>query len=395
MFNRNLSILLLSQIFSFTAAPITVFLSGIIGSSMIDTKSLATLPIALSVVGTSLGSIFASYLMSVKGRKFGFMSATLITSFSALIASFSILNNLFILYCLCNFLIGIGLAFTAQYRFAAAESVAKDFIPKAISYILFASMIGALLGPNIATLTKDYISSNLYVGSYVFLSLLTILPFFFLIFYKNEMTISENVKKNKFEGRDYYALLTQPRFAQAIVGAGIGYACMAFLMNAFPISMHLIDNMSIGKTGFVIQMHLFGMFLPSLFTGNLVKRYGHSKIMYAGVFVLLTCIACNFINQSFYNYLFGLMLLGVGWNFLFIAGTSLLIISYKDEEKFKAQGLNDFFVFSTQSVGAILAGLLLNLYGWQLINLLCIPFLFIIIIFVFIADTKNNIKLKI
>ena len=362
---------------------------------MIDVKSLATLPIALMIVGTSLGSIFASYLMSIKGRKFGFMTATLITSSSALIASYSIWNNLFILYCFCNFFIGIGHAFTAQYRFAAAESVSKNFIPKAISYILFASMIGALLGPNIATLTKNYISSNLYVGSYVFLALLTIIPFFFLIFYKNENISIDRNNINKNEGRTYYTLLTQPRFAQAIIGAGIGYACMSFLMNAFPISMHLIDNMGIGKTGFVIQMHIFGMFIPSLFTGNLVKKYGHSKIMYAGVLILLICIIFNFSNQSFYNYLFGLMLLGVGWNFLFIAGTSLLIISYKEEEKFKAQGLNDFFVFSTQSLGAIFAGLLLNLYGWQFINLICIPFLFIIVIFVFIADRKEAIELKI
>jgi len=390
VFNRNLSIILLAQIFSFTAAPITVFLSAIIGSSMIDIKFLATLPIALMILGTSIGSIFASYLMSIKGRKFGFMAATLITSFAALLASFAILNNLFILYCLCNFLIGIGYAFTAQYRFAAAESVSKIFIPKAISYILFASMIGALLGPNIATLTKDYISSSVYVGSYVFLALLTIIPFFFLIFYKNEKIIINSNENIKFQGRGYFTLLAQPKFAQAIVGAGIGYACMAFLMNAFPISMHLIDNMSIGKTGFVIQMHIFGMFLPSLFTGNLVKKYGHSKIMYAGVFILLVCIICNFVSQSFYNYLVGLMLLGVGWNFLFIAGTSLLIISYKEEEKFKAQGLNDFFVFSTQSIGALFAALLLNLYGWQLINLLCIPLLFVIIVFVFFADNQEK-----
>jgi len=251
-------------------------------------------------------------------------------------------------------------------------------------------MIGALLGPNIATLTKDFISSNVYVGSYVFLSLLTILPFFFLIFYQNEKIIINDNKNIKLEGRDYFTLLTQPRFAQAIVGAGIGYACMSFLLNAFPISIHLIDNMSIGKTGFVIQMHIFGMFLPSLFTGNLVKKYGHSKVMYAGVFILLICIVCNFVNQSFYNYLVGLMLLGVGWNFLFIAGTSLLIISYNEEERFKAQGLNDFFVFSTQSLGALLAGLLLNLYGWQLINLLCIPLLFVIVIFVFFADSLEK-----
>ena len=161
---------------------------------------------------------------------------------------------------------------------------------------------------------------------------------------------------------------------------------MTLLMTATPISMHLIDDISIGKTSFVIQMHILGMFLPSLFTGSLVTKYGHSKIMYVGIIILTICIFLNFINQSFYNYLFGLILLGVGWNFLFIAGTSLLIISYKPEEKFKAQGLNDFLVTGTQAIGALSAGLLLNLFGWQFINLLCIPLLIFVVLVVFRAD---------
>ena len=161
---------------------------------------------------------------------------------------------------------------------------------------------------------------------------------------------------------------------------------MSLLMTATPISMHLMDHISIGKTSFVIQMHIFGMFLPSLFTGSLVKKHGHSKIMYIGIIILIICIFLNFINQNFYNYLFGLILLGIGWNFLFIAGTSLLIISYKPEEKFKAQGLNDFLVSGTQAVGALSAGLLLNLFGWQFINLLCIPLLILIVLVVLRAD---------
>ena len=169
---------------------------------------------------------------------------------------------------------------------------------------------------------------------------------------------------------------------------------MSFLMTATPISMHLFDHISIGKTGFVIQMHIFGMFLPSLVTGNLIKKYGHSKIMYFGVIILLLCILINFVNQSFYNYLFGLILLGIGWNFLFISGTSLLIISYKPEEKFKAQGFNDFFVFSTQATGALSAGFLLNIFGWQFVNILCVPLLVIVIFTVYIANITQKSIIK-
>ena len=390
MFNRNLIILSISQIFSFTAAPITVFLSGIIASNMTDIKYLVTLPTALMIVGTSLGSIIASYLMSKTGRKFGFMFSTIITSLAALLASYAVSKNLFFYYCLSNLLIGIGFAFTAQYRFAAAESVSKKFIPTAISIILFSSMIGALLGPNVATFTKNFISTSVYSGSYIFLSLLTIIPFFLLFFYVNENNekSDEIILNNK--ARSYLALISQPRFAQAIISSAIGYVTMALLMTATPISMHLMDHIGIGKTSFVIQMHIIGMFLPSLVTGNLIKKYGHSKIMYFGVIILLLCILINFANQSFYNYLFGLILLGIGWNFLFISGTSLLIISYKPDEKFKAQGLNDFFVFSTQATGALSAGFLLNIFGWQFINILCAPLLLIVILTVYIADIKKK-----
>ncbi len=393
MFNKNLALLFLSQIFSFTAAPITVFLSGIIGSSMTNSKSLVTLPTALMIVGTSLGSLFASFLMSKIGRKFGFMAGTIITSMAGLLAAYSVTNNLFSYYCISNLLIGIGFAFTAQYRFAAAESVSKKFIPSAISIILFGSMIGALIGPNVATYTKDLIVSNVYAGSYLFLSILTIIPFFFLIFYKNEKQIIDYKNDIKKIPRSFYNLLSQPKFTQAVFSAGIGYVTMTFLMTATPISMHIIDGISIDKTSFVIQMHILGMFMPSIFTGNLIKKYGHSKIMYFGILILLLCIFLNFIDQNFYNYLFALILLGIGWNFLFISGTSLLILSYEPHEKFKSQGLNDFIVFTTQATGALSAGFLLNLFNWQTINLICIPTLVLVSLVIYKSDKfmKNNI----
>ncbi len=389
MFNRNLILLFLSQIFSFTAAPITVFLSGIIGSTMINSKSLVTLPTALMIVGTSLGSLFASFLMSKIGRKLGFMCATIITSLSALLAAFSVTNNYFVFYCFSNLFIGIGFAFTAQYRFAAAESVSNKNIPTAISIILFGSMIGALIGPNVATYTKDIVSNSIYTGSYLFLAILTIIPFFLLFFYKNENII---IKKEQFynkEPRSYIKLLSQPKFTQAVFSAGIGYVTMTFLMTATPISMHIVDGISIDKTSFVIQMHILGMFLPSLFTGNLIKKHGHSKIMYLGILILFLCILLNFIDQSFYNYLFALILLGIGWNFLFISGTSLLMLSYEPHEKFKSQGLNDFIVFSTQATGALSAGFLLNLYNWKVINLLCIPLLIMVFLVIYRSNNKK------
>ena len=394
MFNKNLILLTFSQIFSFTAAPITVFLSGIIGASMIETKSLATLPVALMVVGTAFGSIFASYTMSKLGRKYGFMIGSLIISISALFASYSVFKNFFIIYCISNFLIGIGHAFASQYRFAAAENVKKDFIPNAISIILFGSMIGALIGPNIATITKDFIPLRIYSGSYIFLSLLTIIPFFFFLFYSDVKITREKTNK-KFFKRSYIKLLFQPKFFQAVVSACVGYCIMSLLMTATPISMHIHNHISIGKTGFVIIFHIIAMFMPSLITGSLIKKFGQNNVMFLGVFVFFMSIFLNFVHQSFYNYFFGLIFLGIGWNFLFISGSTLLVSSYKSEEKFKAQGLNDFIVFTSQAIGALSAGFLLNNFGWKLINLFCIPLLLILVITILISNKKENLSKKI
>ena len=161
-------------------------------------------------------------------------------------------------------------------------------------------------------------------------------------------------------------------------------------MTATPISMHIHNHISLGKTGFVIMFHIFAMFLPSLITGNLIKKFGINRIMYAGVFIFLISISFNFVSQNFYNYLVGLILLGIGWNFLFISGTALLMTSYNSEEKFRAQGLNDFVVFSTQAIGALSAGYLLNIFGWKFINLMCIPLLIIIVLTIMISENRER-----
>jgi MFS family permease len=389
MITKNLIIITLAQVFSFTAAPITVFLSGIIGSNMVIEKTLATLPAALMIVGTALGSIFASFTMSIIGRKFGFILGAIIVSCSSLLASYAVHSNLFVIYCLTNFLIGIGYAFTAQYRFAAAESVSKNYIPTAISIILFASILGALIGPNIAIIAKDIIPNSAYSGSYIFLSILTIIPIFLFLFYTNEKKISAQ-KITATSKRSYLELFSQPKFIQAVVVTGLAYSIMSFLMTATPISMHILNHISLGKTGFIIMLHIIAMFIPSLITGKLIKKFGHSEIMYAGVIILFFSIFFNFINQDFYNYLISLILLGLGWNFLFISGTALLVLSYAPDEKFRAQGLNDFVVFSTQALGALFAGYLLGFFGWKNINLFCIPILILILLIIFITDRKDK-----
>ena len=385
--NKNLWLLILSQIFAFTAAPVTVFLSGIIGSQFSPIKSLATLPMALSVVGIAIFAIFAAKLMSIIGRRLGFILASIGSSLASLISAYSIIIESFILYNLGCFLIGAGVAFSHQYRFAAVETVDKDLAPKAISIILLAGIGSAFIGPNLANISKDLISEHLYSGSYLALAALTLTSTIFLIFYKDGHKKTDVIKVNS---RSYFELISQPRFLQALISSAFAYAVMSFLMTATPISMHVMEKISITKTGYVIQLHIAAMFLPSLITGNLIKKFGHSRIMYAGVLLFSITILTSLFEQSFLNYLTALVFLGLGWNFLFISGTSLLVLSYREEEKFKAQGFNDLIVYSVQAVASLSAGVFISLTSWKTMNLVCIIFLVIISISTLRADLKKN-----
>ena len=385
--NKNLWLLILSQVFAFTAGPVTVFLSGIIGSQFSPIKSLATLPMALSIVGIAIFAIFAAKVMSIIGRRAGFIFASILSSLSSLLAAYSIIIESFILFNFSCFLLGAGVAFSHQYRFAAVETVRKDMAPKAISIILLAGIGSAFIGPNLANISKEIISDHLYAGSYIALAVLTLTSTIFLIFYKDGYK-PNNV--NKKISRSYLGLISQPRFLQALVASAFAYAVMSFLMTATPISMHVMEKISLTKTGLVIQLHIAAMFLPSLVTGNLIRKFGHSKIMYAGAALFSITILTSLFEQNFVNYLVALIFLGFGWNFLFISGTSLLVLSYKENEKFKAQGFNDFIVYSIQAIASLSAGVFLTLTSWKIMNLICIIFLAIIVLSTLRADFREK-----
>ena len=385
--NSNLVVLTLSQIFSFTAAPVTVFLSGIIGSQISPLKSLSTLPMSISVVGIAIGAVIASKLMSITGRKVGFIVASAGNTLVSVLAAYSIFIQSFSLYCFVNFFLGMGMAFTHQYRFAAAESVNKDKVPRAISIILLGGIVSAFIGPSVANFSKDMFSNHMYVGSYLSLAALTFLPTIFFLFYKNTSKIEISVK---YSGRSYLELVSQPRFLQAVISSAFGYAIMTFLMTGTPLSMHVMEGISLNKTSIVIQIHVACMFLPSLIAGNLIKKIGHSKMMYVGVGLYCITVIISLFDQSFLNYMLALIFLGFGWNFLFISGTSLLVLTYNEEEKYRAQGFNDFVVYSVHALGSLSAGVLIVLTNWKIMNLICIPLIIVIILITLRADLLSK-----
>ena len=187
-----------------------------------------------------------------------------------------------------------------------------------------------------------------------------------------------------------FEIISQPRFFQAVIASAFAYAVMSYLMTATPMSMHLMEKMSLEKTGLVLQFHVAAMFLPSLITGNLIKKFGHSNVIYIGVLFFVVTIVLSLFEQTYSNYMVALIFLGLGWNFLFISGTSLVVLTYKEEEKFKAQGVNDLIVFSTMALASLSAGISLSLTSWTTMNLLCIPFLVLIVYSSFRADILSK-----
>ena len=387
--NRNLSLLVSSQVFAFTAATVTVFISGIIGSQLTPIKTLSTLPPSIYVVGTAAATIFAAKIMSIIGRRLGFVFSSVVGSISCLIGAYAIMIESFFIFCIAKFILGATMAFTHQYRFAAAESVEKEKAPKAISSLLLAGIVAAFLGISLSNYTKNFVSDYLYVGSYLTLAILTLIPSFLLFFFRDTKEVSF-VSNEENKSRNYLEFFSDAKFLQAITSAAFAYAVMSFLMTATPISMHIVHHLSLEKTGIVLQFHVLAMFLPSLFTGNLIKKFGYSYMMYAGVLFYILTILMSFFEPSFLNYFISLIFLGIGWNFLFISGTSLLVTTYKPEEKFKAQGFNDLLVFSSMAIASLSAGVLISLASWKTVNLFCIPFLILIVLSIINADRKTR-----
>ena len=386
MFNKNFIVICLSSMIAAFPPMIVVLLGGIITSKIMLKDSLATLPMTLMIIGIALSAPIASKLMSIWGRKKGFIFSSFLSTFALLLCSLSIYNQNFIIFALGNFLIGSSQAFSNQYRFAASESVSKEYIPRSISIILLLGIISALLSTNLSEYFKDYFPDYLFLGSYIFLSITAIIPIFILLFYED----NENIKnESKFQFKTIVSLLKNIKILQSIISAGFGYFIMAIIMTATPLHMHLVNNFTLFQTSIVIQFHVIGMFLPSLFSGDLVKKFGNTNIIYSGVIILFMSIIINTSFDFYYSYLVGLILLGIGWNFLFVSGSSLLVVSYEEKDKFTAQGLNDFIVFSTQGIGALSAGFLLYYSNWKILNILCIPLLIIVIFVSFRASKKS------
>lgn len=370
---RNVFILSICMALANSAVTLQVTLGGLVGHILVEDKALATLPVTFVVGGTALATIPASMLMRRIGRKLGFMLGCLVAIAGSLVAAAGVYNASFWLFCLGAFVFGGSTAFVQLYRFAAADIAPQEMKSRAISWVMIGGLVSAFLGPEIAKHTREFLSPHLFLASYLAAAALPVLVLAIL----TTVTIPPpTVSELKEQGRPLSEIVRQPAFLVAAVAGMFGYGVMNLLMTATPLAMQLCAH-PFAAAATVIQWHVFGMFFPSFFTGNLIARFGALRIIIVGTFLNLVCIAVALSGVEVLNFQIALLLLGIGWNFMYIGGTALLTEVYRPAERNKTQALNDFLVFGTVALASLGSGKMLYHWGWDFVPMSALPFILI------------------
>ena len=370
--------LTLAQALLMSGNILLVSISALVGQELAAHPALMTLPIACQFIGLICATLPAAHLMQRLGRKAGFVIGNLIGLFGTWVALQGLLEVSLSLFALGTFLIGIAIGVSQQYRFAALEACAPALHARAISMVMAGGVLAAIIGPNLAILSQHWHHASPYAGAFyglfalyvLALLLITILPL------PKPTAVSEDATV-----RSYRQLFAQPLLLAAVASGMIGYGIMVLIMTATPLAMNHHQH-DFTDTAYVIQWHVLGMFVPSFFTGALIRRFTTRKVILWGCGALLLSVLINLTGQGFWNYWWGLLLLGVGWNFTFIGATHLLTFSYQPAEKAKVQGINEFMVFSAAAVGSLFAGQGLVLLGWNWLNLFAIPWILVVAILI-------------
>jgi len=364
---RNVYVLAAAQALS-AAGMMTVFLlGGILGSELAPGPALATLPVSLTIVGLAATAVPASLLMERFGRRNGFVGSALIAALASLAVAWAIVQSSFGLLCAAMLALGANLAFQQQQRFAAAESVPPDRVSQAISIVMVGTLVAAAVGPQLALALKNLVPGHEYAGSFVGVAVLCLAAA--LVLSRTAPGLPPARATDRRGARPLSRILRDPMFVIAVAAAVVSYAVMSFIMTATPISMHVHDHHSDTDTAWVIQSHLLAMYGPSLFSGRLIGRVGVRAGMSAGLALMLACVVIASAGRDLMHYWWGLVMLGVGWNLLFVAGTALLTTTYAPAERFRAQAVNEFSVFGTQALASLLAGPAIHALGWRTLNL--------------------------
>lgn len=369
--HRQVFLLATAQALFQIVSVLVMTIGGLAGSLLAPSPEWATAPIAAMFLGTAVSTVPASVWMTRVGRKVGFVTGAALGTLGGVLATAGMLTGSLLLLCLGTFLAGAYQGFAQFYRFAASEVAEGAFKPRAISLVLAGGVIAALVGPALARFGGDLLPAT-YAGSFLFQVLASVLAVGVLLM----VTVPRSVDtaEEKAAARSLGEIIRQPTYLVALFGAVTGYGVMILAMTATPLAM-VHHHHDLGDTATVIQLHVLGMFLPSFFTGSLIARFGVLRIMFTGIILLVGHVLFSLSGTGFYSFTAALILLGVGWNFLYIGGTNLLTTTYTTAEKGKAQATNDLTIFLVGLAASLSAGLLQNTMGWQNLNLLLLPWL--------------------
>ena len=368
---RNLAILIGAQLCFTSGSVLLVTIGGIVGSRIAPSPNLATLPVSLMVLGTAAMTVPAAMLMQRFGRRFGFCGASVLGLVAALIGAEALGSDAFWGFAAAALGVGATLAFAQQFRFAAAESVTPERAGQAISLILLGSIGGALLGPELVARSALLDPERPFRFAMFALAGLHVLAGAMLALLREGQQV--DAKVDEVPARPLAEVVRQPLFLTAVAGGVVGQGVMTYLMTATPVSMHVVEGHDISATAGVIRAHVVAMYAPSLASAVLIGRFGAQRMMAAGVFVMLLTIALGLSGREVMHYWWALVLLGIGWNFLFVGGTTLLVGTYRSSERFRAQAVNDFSVFGTSAMASLAAGSVMLAFGWITLLISALP----------------------
>jgi len=369
---RNVLLLATAQGLSQTVSVLVVTASGVVGLQLAPDPSFATLPIAMTLVGSAATLIPASLFMQRFGRRAGFALGALLGCGAGLAAATAVQMQSFWLFIVATVLVGCYSGFSQYYRFAAADVASDAFRSRAISWVVAGGVVAAIAGTNLVRLTQGWTTTP-FVATYLVLTALGIVA---LLVISRLSLPPMKVEKATGPARPLWTIVRQPVYLTALASSTVGFTVMTMVMTATPIAM-LMCGQTVADSTVVIQWHVLGMYVPAFFTGALIRRFGVLTIMGCGIVMLSGHVAIAMSGIEFLNFLSGLILLGVGWNFLFVGGTTLLTQAYEPAERAKAQAAHDFLMMTVVSIGSFSAGALLNGWGWNAVNLTVLPFLFV------------------
>ncbi len=362
--NRHLLLLALCQGFFLTNNVVFIAINGLVGLSLAPLGWMATLPVTGYVVGGALSAPLVAATQSRFGRKRSFQFGLVIAALSAALCAYAATTKNFWLLVIATVIAGFYNANAQLYRFAGPELAAPAYKERAISLVLAGGVIGAFAGPNLATATRMLLPVP-FAAAYLALVAVALASLAVLSLIR--FPVHKAPAPGSSSGRPLAEIVRQPVFIVAVAAAALGYGVMNLLMAATPIAMQ-VCGLPFSDAALVLEWHVLGMFVPSFFTGHVIRRVGVLPVMVAGVLLNLVCIAIALSGVELMQFLVALFALGVGWNFLYVGGTTLLTEAYRPEERIKTQGAMDFCVFTTMALTSFASGALVTTRGWEVLN---------------------------